>query len=366
MTQKPAMDQELAPDVVAQPQPVGKGMFNMRLSRQRSWLGSIVGLLVLILLPMLFDLIFGGSSGFQLHHISLIGIFILAALAQNILTGYAAQPSLGNAAFFGVSAYVLTWLSSDLGQPYWIGILVAVLVSALLGLIVGTPALRISGAHLAVATLGLVTTVGALLNFWDTTAGRQNYDLSNLPDFLNDDRTLYYFIFAIVVCLLFLSYHLLHSRVGRAWIAIRDNETAAEAFGINLTKYKLQAFVISAAMTGLAGGLYATWATTASSSMSSADQTIAFLAMIVVGGLGSLTGSILGALFVGFLPLLLGQLPSPMVIGSYQLQISTLITGIYGLLLLFVLIFFPSGLSSLGTQAGNWLQRNHQREGHND
>ena len=183
---------------------------------------------------------------------------------------------------------------------------------------------------------------------------------------MNDDYALYYFVFAIVVILLFLTYHLLHSRVGRAWVAIRDNETAAEAFGINLTKYKLQAFVISAAMTGLAGALYATWATTASSSMSSADQTIAFLAMIVVGGLGSLTGSILGAIFVVFLPLLLGQLPSPLMIGSLQLQISTLITGIYGLLLLLVLIFFPSGLSSLGTRAGNWLQHNYKRERHNE
>src|SRR5262249_37662007 len=149
--------------------------------------------------------------------------------------------------------------------PYWVGILAAVLLSALLGIIVGSPALRISGAHLAVATLGLVTTVGAILNLWDTTAGRQNYDLNNLPDFLNDDHALYYFIAVIVVILLFLIYHLLRSRVGRAWIAIRDNETAAEAFGIHLTTYKLQAFVISAALTGLAGALYATWATTAAS-----------------------------------------------------------------------------------------------------
>jgi branched-chain amino acid transport system permease protein len=100
--------------------------------------------------------------------------------------------------------------------------------------------------------------------------------------------------------------------------------------------------------------------------MSSSDQTIAFLAMIVVGGLGSLSGSILGAIFVGLLPLLLGQLPSPLIIGALQLQISTLTTGIYGLLLLLVLIFFPSGLSSLGTRAGNWLQRNYTREGRND
>ncbi|BCL81743.1 branched-chain amino acid ABC transporter permease [Ktedonobacteria bacterium brp13] len=366
MTQKPATDQKVAPTVTIQPEPHREDSLSARLVRQRGWLVSIVGIVLLILLPMLYNQIFGFSAGFQLHSISLIGIFILAALAQNVLTGYVALPALGNAAFFGVSAYMLTWLSSDLGQPYWVGILVAVLVSAVLGLIVGTPALRISGAHLAVATLGLVTTVGSLLNFWDTTAGRQNYDLSNLPDFLNDDYVLYYSIFAIVVILLFLTYHLLHSRVGRAWVAIRDNETAAEAFGINLTKYKLQAFVISAAITGLAGTLYATWATTASSSMSSSDQTIAFLAMIVVGGLGSLSGSILGAIFVGLLPLLLGQLPSPLIIGALQLQISTLTTGIYGLLLLLVLIFFPSGLSSLGTRAGNWLQRNYTREGRND
>ncbi|HEY3992200.1 MAG TPA: branched-chain amino acid ABC transporter permease [Ktedonobacteraceae bacterium] len=334
-----------------------------RLYAWRRWLASIVGLVIVGLLPTIYDQIFGFSAGFELHRISLIGIFIIAALAQNVLTGYAAQPSLGNAAFFGVSAYILTWLTSDLNQPYWLGILVAVLVSAILGVIIGSPALRISGAHLAVATLGLVMTVGALLNLWDTTAGRQDYSLTNLPNFLGDDHTLYYFVFVVVVVLLFLTYHLLRSRVGRAWVAIRDNETAAEAFGINLTTYKLQAFVISAAMTGLAGALYATWATTAASSMSSADQTIAFLAMIVVGGLGSLAGSILGAIFVGFLPLLLGQLPSPLSIGSLQLQVSTLTTGIYGLLLLLALIFFPTGLSSLGARGKSLLQRVNKRGG---
>jgi branched-chain amino acid transport system permease protein len=331
--------------------------------RCSGWVASLSGLLLVGLLPTLFDQIFGFSSDFELHRISLIGIFIIAAMAQNVLTGYAAQPSLGNAAFFGVSAYMLTWLTSDLNQPYWVGILVAVIVSALLGIIVGSPALRISGAHLAVVTLGLVTIVGELLNLWDTTAGRQNYDLNNLPDFLNDDHTLYYIVFALVIILLFLIHQLLRSRVGRAWVAIRDNETAAEAYGIHLTTSKLQAFVISAALTGLAGALYATWATTASSSMSSADQTIAFLAMIVVGGLGSIAGSILGAIFVGFLPLLLGQLPSPLIVGTLQLQVSTLSTGIYGLLLLLALIFFPTGLSSLGARFGSLLRRVSKRGG---
>lgn len=328
-----------------------------RIYAPRGWIAGLVGLLIVGLLPTIYDQIFGFSSGFELHRISLIGIFVIAALAQNVLTGYAAQPSLGNAAFFGVSAYMLTWLVSDLNQPYLVGILVALVASAILGIIVGGPALRISGAHLAVATLGLVLLAGALLNLWDTTAGRQNYDLNNLPDLLADDHALYYFVFIIVVLLLFFTYHLLRSRVGRAWIAIRDNETAAEAFGINLTKYKVQAFVISAVLTGLAGSLYATWATTASSSMSSADQTIAFLAMIVVGGLGSITGSVLGAIFVGFLPLLLGQLPSPLTLGPLQLQVSTLTTGIYGLLLLLALIFFPTGLSSLVERGGTLLRR---------
>src|SRR5260370_5232260 len=131
-----------------------------RLYSWRGWLASLVGLLILGLIPTIYDQIFGFSGGFELHRVSLIGIFIIAALAQNILTGYAAQPSLGNAAFFGVGAYLLTWLTSDLGQPYWVGILVAVLASGILGVIVGGPALRISGAHLAVATLGLVTIVG--------------------------------------------------------------------------------------------------------------------------------------------------------------------------------------------------------------
>lgn len=312
--------------------------------------GSLVmlGFLILFaLLPVIYDQLFGESSGFELHRVSLIGIFVIAAMAQNVLTGYAAQPSLGNAAFFGIGGYALAWLTNDLNQPYWVGILAAMLVSAVLGVIIGGPALRISGAYLAIATLGLVFLTGSLLNLWDTTAGRQSYDLNNLPAFLTDDHALYYTIFILVAVLLFALFSLLRSRVGRAWVAIRDSEAAALAFGVNVTYYKLLAFVVSAVLTGLAGALYATWGTTATSSMSSADQTIAFLTMIVIGGLGSILGSILGAIFVGFLPLLLGQLPSPLAIGPVQLQISTLTTGMYGLLLLLALIFFPTGLSSL-------------------
>lgn len=305
------------------------------------------GLLALLCLPTLFDYLFGFSGGLELHRVSLIGIFALAAFAQNILTGYAAQPSLGNAAFFGLGGYLLAWLAGDLGQPYWLAILLAMAASALLGLVVGGPALRVSGAYLAIATLGLVFIAGSLFDLWDTTAGRQSYSINTLPALLADDHPLYYVVLIILIATLGIGATLLRSRVGRAWRAIRDSETAAVACGVNVTYYKLLAFVVSAALTGLAGGLYAIWAQTASSSMSSADQTIVFLAMIVVGGLGSITGSVLGALFVGFLPLLLGQLPSTMALGGLSVQVSTLTTGIYGLLLLLALIFFPAGLASL-------------------
>lgn len=319
---------------------------------RRSRYGGLlaVGALIvaLALLPALYDSLFGFSAGFQLHRISLVGIFVIAAFGQNVLTGYAAQPSLGNAAFFGVGAYLLTWLTTDLGQPYWLGLLVALGAPALLGLVVGGPALRVSGAYLAIATLGLVFIVGALLDLWDKTASRQDYQLTKLPDLLTDDHGLYYVILVITVLCLVIGRNLLRSRVGRAWTSLRDSESAAAAFGVSLTHYKLLAFVVSAALTGLAGGLYATWATTASAGMSSANQTIAFLTMIIVGGLGSITGSVLGALFVGFLPLLLGYLPSPLTVGTAHIQVATLTTGIYGLLLLLALIFFPTGLSSLG------------------
>lgn len=332
-------------------QPANARAFWARVIAARGWLGALGGLLVVALLSPLYDALLGTSAGFQLHRLSLIGIFIMAALAQNILTGYAAQPSLGNAAFFGVGAYLLAWLTNDLGQAYVIGLLGAMVACAALGALVGGPALRISGAYLAIATLGLVFITGALLDLWDTSAGRQSYDLNALPTFLTEDHGLYFTIFAICALVLFAAHNLLRSRVGRAWIAIRDNEAAAAAFGVNLTRYKLLAFVVSATLTGLTGALYATWATTASASMSSADQTIAFLAMIVVGGLGSIPGSALGAIFVGFLPLLLDQLPSPIMAGPLQLQVKTLTTGIYGILLLLALIFFPRGLSSLGTHA---------------
>jgi branched-chain amino acid transport system permease protein len=325
-----------------------------RIFAARGWLAALAGIVLLLLVPTIFDQIFGFSSDFQLHRVSLIGIYVIAALAQNILTGYAAQPSLGNAAFFGISAYLLIWLVNDHNWPFWAGALVAVLACSALGLVVGGPALRISGAYLAIATLGLVFVTGSLMDLWDKTAGRQGYDFTNEPLSLQDDHTLYLVVLIAVVLCLAAGYMLVRARTGRAWIAIRDSEVAAEASGVPVTRYKLTAFVISAALTGLAGVLYAAWATTASSSMSSTDQTIAFLTMIVVGGLGSLVGSVLGAAFVGLLPLLLGQLPNTIAVGATQIQVSTLTTGIYGLLLLLALIFFPYGLSRLVDRVGSW------------
>ncbi|MGZ3582445.1 MAG: branched-chain amino acid ABC transporter permease [Ktedonobacterales bacterium] len=315
--------------------------------RYRGLALALVGGILLAVLPSLYDVLFGFSAGFELHRISLIGIFVLAAFAQNILTGYAAQPSLGNAAFFGLGGYLLAWLAGDLSLPYWSAVLVAMIASAVVGVVVGGPALRVSGAYLAIATLGLVFIAGSLFDLWDTAAGRQSYEINNMPAALADDHVLYFLVMVIAVAVFAVGAVLLRSRVGRAWIAIRDSEAAAVACGVQVTYYKLLAFVVSAAVTGLAGALYAIWAQTAGAQMSRVDQTIVFLAMIVVGGLGSILGSVLGALFVGFLPLALGQLPSPLAVGGLTIQVSTLTTGIYGLLLLLALIFFPAGLASV-------------------
>jgi branched-chain amino acid transport system permease protein len=349
-----APTQPTSPTLVSTaPPPVARAGALGMLRRVRASQALLAALLiVLVALPTLFDHIFGFSGAFQLHRVSLIAIFALAALAQNILTGYAAQPSLGNAAFFGLGGYLLAWLAGDLGQPYWLAIIIAMLASALIGVIIGGPALRVSGAYLAIATLGLVLIASALFDLWDTTAGRQSYGINNLPNLLQDDHTLYYLVLLITIIVFALGWVLLRSRVGRAWVAIRDSEAAALAFGVNATYYKLLAFIVSAALTGLAGALYAIWAQTADSSMSSVDQTIVFLAMIVVGGLGSILGSALGALFVGFLPLLLGQVPSPLTVGGLSIQVSTLTTGIYGLLLLLALIFFPAGLAAIRDYLG--------------
>lgn len=352
-----------APPTSAAP-PVGRRGARASLAGRRGvWALAACAMALALLLPTIFDQLFGFSAGFELHRVSLIGIFALAAFAQNILTGYAAQPSLGNAAFFGLGGYLLAWLAGDLGQPYWVAILIAMAASAVVGVVIGGPALRISGAYLAIATLGLVFIAGSLFDFWDTTVGRQSYDINTLPAALSDDHSLYFIVLAITCAAFAIGAFLLRSRVGRAWVAIRDSEAAALAFGVNVTYYKLLAFIVSAALTGLAGALYAIWAQTANSSMSSADQTIVFLAMIVVGGLGSILGSALGALFVGFLPLLLGQLPSPLAVGGLNIQISTLTTGIYGLLLLLALIFFPAGLASAREHLRPLLGRITRREG---
>ncbi|HEX8982964.1 MAG TPA: branched-chain amino acid ABC transporter permease [Ktedonobacterales bacterium] len=335
-----------APASAGQQQTLSRPSMPIWSGRRAQVVLPVGALIVALALPFVFDMFFGYSAGFQLHRISLIYIFALAAFAQNILTGYAAQPSLGNAAFFGLGGYLVAWIAGDLGQPFWLAIIIAMIASAGVGVIVGGPALRISGAYLAIATIGLVLIASSLFDFWDTTVGRMSYDINTLPGVLGDDHSLYYVVALVTIIVFAAGAVLLRSRIGRAWIAIRDSESAAQAFGVNLTYYKLLAFIVSAALTGLAGSLYAIWAQTANSSMSSVDETIVFLAMIVVGGLGSLLGSALGALFVGFLPLLLGQLPSPLNVGGLSIQVSTLTTGIYGLLLLLALIFFPAGLAS--------------------
>ena len=291
-------------------------------------INTVVLAAILVLGNMLFA---GGALNRATKSVILqCGVYSIMAVSLNICTGYLGQLPLGHAGFMAVGAYAgaLFWKAvPGLPTPVAIvcGILIAGLAASLFGVIIGVPALRLKGDYLAIITLGFGEIIRiAIINLPDITGGTPG--LLNVPKYTNFTVT---FLCLVVCC--FVVHNLMHSRHGRAILAIRDNEIAADCCGINLTAYKVFAFALSAFFAGVAGAVYDGLQGSLFPKSFDFMASINVLVMVVLGGMGSMTGSIIAATVLTALPLIMQSF------NSFRMVV-------YSLLLIMVMIFKPSGL----------------------
>ena len=270
------------------------------MTRRAPLLGVAVALAVALSLPLL-------VSNFRLFQFTQVGIYAIALLGLNMLTGYNGQISLGHGAFYAVGAYTTAIMIDRWQVPYPLTIVAAGVVCLVVGFLFGIPALRLEGLYLALATFALALAVPQILKYFEHwTGGSQGIVLSKpAPPWglkISPDQWLYLFTLAILLVLFVLARNLLAGRTGRAIVAIRDNPIAAQAMGVNTALYKSLTFGVSAAYTGVAGALSALVIAFVAPDSFDVFRSITFLVGIVIGGLASISGAIFGALFIQFVP----------------------------------------------------------------
>ncbi len=244
----------------------------------------------------------------QVRPVTLALIYIVVGLSVNVLMGYLGQISLGHQAFVGVGAFTSALVVSKGDQSFFIGIAVAALVGGAAAVLLGIVALRLKGLYLALITLAYGSIAeSSIFNIEAATGGAGGADAPR-PAAFTTDRPYAYLCMAFVAVLLYTDWRMVRSKVGRAFFAIRDNELAAASFGINVTAYKLLGFVYSGMVAGIAGGLFAHLNELVVASDFDFFLALTFVLMVVVGGLGSRTGVVIGSAFFALLPLLLEQL----------------------------------------------------------
>jgi branched-chain amino acid transport system permease protein len=271
--------------------------------------------------------------------LTLTGIYIVLALGLNIMVGQAGLLNLGYVAFYAVGAYTYAILSTTLGLSFWPGLIIGASMAAAFALLLGLPTLKLRGDYFAIVTLGLGEITRIVLNNWDSLTGGPNgisrigrpmigrYVLHTTLDF-------YYLIFFIALMSVFAMHRLISSRIGRAWIAVREDEFAAEAMGINTFRLKLLAFVLGSAWAGMTGVFFAAKMAFISPESFTFFESVMILCMVVLGGMGSIPGIILGALLLITLPEVFRDFQ------DYRMLA-------FGIALVLMMIFRPQGL--LGT-----------------
>jgi len=279
--------------------------------------------------------------------------FFADAYMMYILTGFTGQISLGHAAFIGIGGYTAAILITRLQIPFWAALPSAGLASAVAGVVIGIPSLRVKGLYLCIATLAAQFIFEFLFVHLETvTRGIRGINLPAPELFsitLDTERKFYFLTLALVVVLVAYARNLFRSRVGRAFVAIRDRDLAAEIMGINLFRYKLLAFAISSFYAGVCGALWVSFMRIVTPEHFPFHLSIQYLAMIIVGGLGSVLGSIFGAIFMTLTPELLSILSSAMskLLPGLQKLFIPMKEVVFGLLIVLFLVFEPRGLAEI-------------------
>jgi branched-chain amino acid transport system permease protein len=301
------------------------------------------------------------ASPFWLNVLDQIGIAIIGAIGLNILVGYTGQISLGQGGFLAVGAYTagVVVVKSDLSPL--LGIAAAVLVTAAVGAFFGLPALRLKGLYLAIATLASQQIIVWLIIHWDwLTGGTGALVLEPVSVFgwtPTGDFQWYWVIMSFAAIAAVTATNLFRTGVGRAFIAIRDHDIAAEAIGVDPARYKVLAFAVSSAFVGLAGALTAYWTQILTWERFTLDVSILYLAMIIVGGLGSVSGAIYGAAFMIALPSYLDQLSLRVSPDSFLARdLPGIKLLVFGLTIVLFLVFEPKGLARVWQRGKDYFR----------
>jgi branched-chain amino acid transport system permease protein len=298
------------------------------------------------------------ASNYYIYMANYMAIHVLVTVGLNILVGYTGQISLGHAGFFAIGAFVTVLFMSEFSIPFLVALVLSGLIAAVFGFLIGLPALRLEGPYLAIATLGFGMAITQVIGRWEIFGGRMGIQAPPLKLFslypITTDRGLYFIIVTITFLLILAARNLMKTKIGRAFIAIRDSDIAAETMGVNLTYYKTLAFAISAFYAGIAGGLMAFMLGFINPSSFNFILSIYFLAFVIVGGVGTIFGSIMGGVVMTWLILMLDKVQDLPYIGAILMIISEQwmsVTGIHnvssiilGLVIVLIVVFEPLGL----------------------
>jgi branched-chain amino acid transport system permease protein len=300
--------------------------------------------------------------------LNLIGIACLGALGLNILVGYTGQISIGHAGFMSVGAYTAASLAVRLGLPWWLDMLAGGCMAALVGTFFGLPSLRIKGLYLAISTLAAQLIIEWVLNHATWISGGVGASIyvpkpTLFGHVLSENRDMYLLIYVVLAIGIVFAMNLFRTHLGRAFVAVRDRDVAAEIIGINIFRTKLIAFAISSFYAGITGVLYTYFYGVANYEAFTLTVSIQFLAMIIIGGLGSILGSLFGAVFITLLPIGLDISMRSVGVGlfgwddgtvaAFSTQIRLMLFG--GLIMLF-LVLEPDGLNKLWNNVKDYFR----------
>ena len=320
---------------------------------------TLFGILLLLISPFIFD-------SYIISLLIYIGFYGIAALGLNILVGFTGQISVGHAVFFGFGAFASAWLSNKFFFPVWIAIPIAAIMTAFVGLIFGIPAARVKGLYLAIATLAAQFIMEDFFSraawFTGGVDGASAEPLKIFNFYFDTDQKYFYVVLFWLIISFIMASNLMRTRDGRAFLAVRDHYLSAEMMGINLSKYRILSFGISSFFAGLGGALYGHYLNFVSIEEFNIQLSIFFLAMIIIGGLGSIRGSLMGAAFMVLLPEVMDAL-TRMLSGTsidQALSLSGAIPFIkeasIGLVIILFLIFEPNGLAYRWGQIRTWFK----------
>jgi len=308
---------------------------------------------LLFILALLIPLVFNARPS-VVAYINLAIIYAVSAVGLNLLLGVAGQISLGHAAFMGIGGYTSAILMMRYGIPSVLSVLAGGLLAGLFGLVIGFPALRLKGFYLAIATMALGTAVTDVIKRMEVLGADRG--LTNVPPItifgyqFSSEFAKYYLYLAILLLTIFLVNNLLKSKTGMAFRAMRDSEVAAKVFGINISYYKVLAFVISSFLAGVAGAMYGHSLSYLHPDMFGFGLSIEFLAITIIGGIGTLWGPVLGSALWVIVPRLFGT------------KLEAMAGVLFGVILILVVLFLPRGLSELIMRINKLFSRKEEGE----